>query len=149
MTNITLDDVKSSTRLCGDFNKMREKVIREVGENQNEVDRQLTQRILPKFIIRLHMEKNREHYLEKKVEQFPEKKRKQNLEKKREQNLEKKKALEKKKKRVASRIVDPKNQFYSEKVNQNQEKEEEDSWYVIEFNMHGTGWRRVNYKYTT
>jgi hypothetical protein len=144
MTNIsTLDDAKSSTRLCGDFNKMREEVIREVGENQNEVDRRLTERILPNFIIRLHMEKNREHYLEKKIEQFQEKKRKQNLEKKKEQYLKKALEKKKKKKRVAFRIVDPKKQFYSEKVNKNQEKEEEDSWYVREFNMHGTGWRRV------
>jgi hypothetical protein len=76
MNNITLDGLKSSPRLCGDFNKMREEVIREVGENQNEVDRRLTEMILPNFIMRLHVDKK------------------------------------------------------------NQEKEEEDSWYVIEFNVY-------------
>jgi hypothetical protein len=62
MTNITLDDLKSSPPLCGDFNNTREEVIREVGENENEVDRRLTERILPNFIIRLHVknEKKRE-----------------------------------------------------------------------------------------
>jgi hypothetical protein len=50
MTNIsTLDYLKS---LCGDFNKIREDVIRESGEDQNEVDRRLTERILLDLIVR-------------------------------------------------------------------------------------------------
>jgi hypothetical protein len=151
MTRITLDNLKSSPALCGDFNKMREEVIREVGENQNEVDRRLTEMILPNFIISVHMEKNREQYLKKKkkkTEQYLEKKKKKYLEKKRKKYLEKplekkrekylekkldqylewkgkrylNKALEKKKKRG------PKKQFDSENINKNQEKEEDYSW---------------------
>lgn len=66
-------------------------MIREVVENQNEVDRRLNEMIiLPNFIITAQLEKNREQYLEKK-------------------------------------------QFDSENINKNQEKEEDYSWYVIEF----------------
>ncbi|XP_062176143.1 putative B3 domain-containing protein At1g05615 [Alnus glutinosa] len=57
MTKITLDNLKSSPALCGDFNKMREEAIREVGDNPNEVDRRLTEMILPNLIMRLHVEK--------------------------------------------------------------------------------------------
>jgi hypothetical protein len=37
---------------------------------------------------------------------------------------------------VAFRIVGPMKQFYPKKVNKIQEKEEEDLWYVIEFNVY-------------
>jgi hypothetical protein len=147
ITNITLDDLKTSPALCGDFNKIRDEVIREVGENQNEINRRLTEMILPNLVIRVHEEqfrkkkKKTEQYLEKKKKKYLEKKRKKYLkkalEKKREKYLEKKleqylerkgkrylinKALEKKKKK------DPMKQFDSENINKNQEKEEDYSW---------------------
>jgi hypothetical protein len=145
MTNNTRDDLKkSSFPGSGEFNKIVEDAKRGAGEDQNEVERRLTEEILPNLIYSLHMDKrNREQYLkkikteqylEKKIEQFPEKKREQNLEKKREQYLEQ--SLEKKKKRVALRTVGPKKQFDSENTNKNQEKEEDYSWYVIEFNVY-------------
>jgi len=105
MTNIsTLDDLKkSSFPGSGEFNKIVEDAKRGAVADQKELDLQLTEEMLPELIYSFHMDTDdREQYL--------------------------KKALEK---RVALRnIVHPKKQFYSEKVNKNQEKEEEDSWYV-------------------
>ncbi|XP_059447843.1 B3 domain-containing protein At1g05920-like [Corylus avellana] len=47
MTIITLEDLRrDSLEICGDFNKIKEEVIRAVGGDQNEVDRLLTVRIL-------------------------------------------------------------------------------------------------------
>jgi hypothetical protein len=113
MTNIsTLDDLKKSYFPgSGEFNKIVEDAKRGAVADQNEVDLQLTEEMLPELIYSLHMDKpNREQYLEQ--------------------------SLEKKKKRVALRIVGPKKQFDSENTNKKQEKEEDYSWYVIEFNVY-------------
>jgi hypothetical protein len=62
---ITLEDLRGdSPAICGDFNKIKEEVIRAVGENPNEVERLLTERILMEF-VQFHMKK-REPYMEKK-----------------------------------------------------------------------------------
>jgi hypothetical protein len=62
---ITLEDLRGdSPAICGDFNKIKEEVIRPVGEDQNEVERLLTERILMEF-VQFHMKK-REPYLDKK-----------------------------------------------------------------------------------
>jgi CRISPR/Cas system CSM-associated protein Csm4 (group 5 of RAMP superfamily) len=128
--------------------------------DQKELDLQLTEEMLPYLLCSLRMDKdNREQYLKniKKTEQYPEKKIEQFPEKKREQNLEKKK------KGVALRIVGPKKQFDSENTKKNQEKEEDYSWYVIEFNVYSLTQLQIyininymlmletsyNYKYTT
>jgi len=127
--------------------------------DQKELDLQLTEEMLPYLLCSLRMDKdNREQYLKniKKTEQYPEKKIEQFPEKKREQNLEKKKG-------VALRIVGPKKQFDSENTKKNQEKEEDYSWYVIEFNVYSLTQLQIyininymlmletsyNYKYTT
>jgi phosphoribosylanthranilate isomerase len=100
---ITLEDLRGrSPALCGHFNKIIEEVIRVVGENENEVEKLLTQMILMEF-VQFHMKK-RKQYLEKHVE---------------------------KKKRVVLKIIPPKKPLQSapnnsENVIQNQEKEEEE-----------------------
>ena len=99
---ITLEDLRGgSPALCGHFNKIREEVIRAVGENENEVEKLLTQRILMEF-VQFHMKK-RKQYLEKPVT----------------------------KKRVVLKIIPPKKPLESapnnsENIIQNQEKEEEE-----------------------
>jgi hypothetical protein len=63
---ITLEDLRGdSPAICGDFNKIREEVIRDAGEDQNEVWRMLTERVLMG------------------LDEFYKKKRKQDLEKQR------------------------------------------------------------------
>ena len=63
---ITLEDLRGdSPAICGDFNKMTEEAIRDAGEDQNEVWRMQTWRVL----MGLH--------------EFYEKMRKQDLEKQR------------------------------------------------------------------
>jgi hypothetical protein len=63
---ITLEDLRGdSPAICGDFIKIREEVIREAGEDQNEVWRILTERVLMG------------------LDEFYKKKRKQDLEKQR------------------------------------------------------------------
>ncbi|KAE8008250.1 hypothetical protein FH972_004780 [Carpinus fangiana] len=99
---ITLEDLRGgSPALCGHFNKIKEEVIRAVGENENEVEMLLTERILMEF-VQFHMKK-RKQYLEKPVE---------------------------KKKRVVLKII-PKKPLESapnnsENIIQNQEKGEEE-----------------------
>jgi hypothetical protein len=64
MPIITLEDLRSnSPEICGDFNKIKEDVIRAVGEDQNKVDWLLTVRIL---IGLDELYKKRKQYLEKK-----------------------------------------------------------------------------------
>jgi hypothetical protein len=44
---ITLEDLRGdSPAICGEFNKITEEVIRDAGEDQNEVCRMLTERVL-------------------------------------------------------------------------------------------------------
>jgi hypothetical protein len=62
---ITLEDLRGdSPAICGDFNKIKEEVIRAAGGNPKEVERLLTEKILMEF-VQFHMKK-REPYLEKK-----------------------------------------------------------------------------------
>ncbi|XP_059446362.1 B3 domain-containing protein At2g31420-like [Corylus avellana] len=97
---ITLEDLRGdSPDICGDFNKIKEEVIRAVGEDPNEVERLLTERILMEF-VQFHMKK-REPSLEKKKKRVALK------------IIPPKKPLESK----------PNN---SGKINKNQEKEEEE-----------------------
>jgi hypothetical protein len=64
MPIITLEDMRSdSPGACGDFNKIKEEVITAVGEDQNEVDWLLTERILTGLD---EFYKKRKQYLEKK-----------------------------------------------------------------------------------
>jgi hypothetical protein len=98
---ITLEDLRGdSPAICGDFNKIKEEVIGAVGEDQNEVERLLTERILMEF-VQFHMKK-RELYLDKK------KKRRVAL-----KILPPKKPLESKPNNIGN-------------INKNQEKEEEE-----------------------
>jgi hypothetical protein len=153
MTNITLDDLKKGYFPgSGEFNKIVEDAKRGAGADQNEVDRRLTEMILLDLIIGRREKKNREQSLKKKKKK--KKKRKHNLEKPLKKKIEQcpekmEQSLEKKRKRVALRIVGPKKQFESENTNKNQEKEEDYSWYVIEFNVYSLTqlqiYRNINY----
>jgi hypothetical protein len=61
---ITLEDLRGDSHaICGDFNKIKEEVIRAAGGNPKEVERLLTERILMDF-LQFHMKK-RKQYLEK------------------------------------------------------------------------------------
>ncbi|XP_059448267.1 B3 domain-containing protein At1g05920-like [Corylus avellana] len=63
----TLEDLRGdSPAIFGDFNKIKEEVIRAAGGNPNEVERLLTKRILMDF-LQFHMKK-RKQYLEKPLE---------------------------------------------------------------------------------
>ncbi|XP_059448674.1 putative B3 domain-containing protein At5g35780 [Corylus avellana] len=62
---ITLEDLRGdSPAICEGFNKIKEEVIRAVGEDQNKVDRLLTQRILM-GLNKFYKKKRKQQYLEK------------------------------------------------------------------------------------
>ncbi|KAE8008249.1 hypothetical protein FH972_004779 [Carpinus fangiana] len=128
---ITLQDLRGdSPAICGggDFNKIKEEVIRAVGEDQNEVDRLLTEKILMEF-VQFHMKK-REPYLEKKKRK-PLESDVYSLSLNWKHKRQRKKPVEKKKKRVVLRIIPPKKPLElapnnTGNINKNEEEEEEE-----------------------